>query len=426
MGRKSEVRAAARHSSYGTQTLPGIPVLFPGARSFGRSPSSRPARPHPAALEPRPALWNNAAMSWSVTVGRFGGTAVKIHITFLLFLVWIAASAAARDGWRAAVESTVFIVLLFLCVVLHEFGHILAARRYGIQSPEVTLLPIGGVASMQRLPSDPRQELVVALAGPAVNLVIGLALTLALGSLRPAELENIDDPHLSLMGRLAAANIFLVVFNLIPAFPMDGGRVLHALVAMRLGGPRATEIAAKIGQAFALALGFFGLFGNPLLIFIAIFIYIAAAGEAQMSAAHETLKGLSVAEAMETRFTPIGIDATLAQAVDALLATAQHAFPVVDAFRKPAGLLTRDDILAAVKTHGGEEPASAFMRAVVDSVRPGAPVEGVLERLRDPKSPALFVTDADGAIVGLLTREALAEVVLIRSARPDWRFDRRG
>ncbi len=364
-------------------------------------------------------------MPWSLTVGRFGGTAVKIHITFLLFLVWIAASAWGRGGWSAALDSTVFIVLLFLCVVLHEFGHILAARRYGIQASEVTLLPIGGVASLQRLPSDPRQELVVALAGPAVNLVIGLVLALMLGSVRPGELTQIDDPHLSLMGRLAAANIFLVVFNLIPAFPMDGGRVLHALLAMRVGGVLATEIAAKIGQAFALGLGFLGLFGNPLLLFIAIFVYMAAAGEAQMSAAHETLKGLSVAAAMETRFTPIPIDATLGQAVDALLATAQREFPVVDAFRKPAGLLTREDILAAVRSHGGDEPAAAFMRAGVDSVRPATPVESVFERLQDPKAGALYVTDTDGAIVGLLTRQALAEIVLIRSARPDWRFDRR-
>lgn len=172
-------------------------------------------------------------MPWSFTFGRFGGTAVKIHITFVLFLAWIAFSAQARAGWGAALDSTIFIVLLFLCVVLYEFGHVLAARRYGIQSPVVTLLPIGGVASMQRLPSDPRQELVVALAGPAVNLVIGVALILLLGSLRPNELSEIDNPHLSLMGRLAAANLFLAFFNLIPAFPMDGGRVLHALIAIR-------------------------------------------------------------------------------------------------------------------------------------------------------------------------------------------------
>src|SRR5208283_561593 len=132
-------------------------------------------------------------MPWSITVGRFGGTAVKIHITFILFLAWIAGSAWAREGLSAALDSTVFILLLFLCVVLHEFGHILAARRYGIKAPVVTLLPIGGVASMQRLPSDPLEELVVALAGPAVNLVIALMLILVMGSLRPGELAPVAD-----------------------------------------------------------------------------------------------------------------------------------------------------------------------------------------------------------------------------------------
>jgi Zn-dependent protease len=364
-------------------------------------------------------------MRWSITIGRFGGTAVKLHITFILFLAWIAFSAWSRGGPAATLDSTVFIVLLFACVVLHEFGHIAAARRYGIGTPEVTLLPIGGVASLQRPPSDPAQELVVALAGPAVNLAIGLVLIVAVGSVRPDELTQIDNPNLSLIGRLAIANIFLAVFNLIPAFPMDGGRVLHALVAMRVGGPRATEIAARIGQALAFGLGFLGLFGNPLLVFIAIFVYIAAAAEAQMSAAHESLKGVSVGEAMETRFTPVSIDASLGQAVDALLATAQHEFPVVDAFGKPVGLLTREDILGAVRQHGGDEPASAFMRSGVDSVRPATPVESVFDRLQGPGSVALYVTDADGRIVGLLTRQALGEVMMIRAARPDWRFDRK-
>jgi Zn-dependent protease len=364
-------------------------------------------------------------MRWSITIGRFGGTAVKIHITFILFLAWIAFSAWSRGGPAAALDSTVFIVLLFACVVLHEFGHIAAARRYGIGTPEVTLLPIGGVASLQRLPSDPSQELVVALAGPAVNLVIGLLLIAAIGPAHLADLMQIDNPNLSLISRLAVANIFLAVFNLIPAFPMDGGRVLHALVAMRVGGPRATEIAARIGQALAFGLGFLGLFGNPLLVFIAIFVYIAAAAEAQMSAAHESLKGVSVGEAMETRFTPVSIDANLGQAVDALLATAQHEFPVVDAFGKPVGLLTREDILSAVRKHGGDEPASAFMRSGVDSVRPATPVESVFDRLQGPGLAALYVTDADGRIVGLLTRQTLGEVMMIRAARPDWRFDRK-
>ena len=364
-------------------------------------------------------------MRWSVTIGGFAGTAVKIHITFMLFLAWIAFSAWSRGGPAAALDSTLFIVLLFACVVLHEFGHIAAARRYGIKTPEVTLLPIGGVASLQRLPSDPGQELVVALAGPTVNLVIGLVLIAVVGSIRPDELTQIDNPNLSLLGRLAIANIFLVVFNLIPAFPMDGGRVLHALLAMRVGGPRATEIAARIGQALAFGFGFLGLFGNPLLLFIAFFVYVAAAGEAQMSAAQQALKGVSVGEAMETRFTPVSVDANLGQAVDALLATAQHEFPVVDAFGKPVGLLTREDILSAVRTHGRDEPAATFMRSDVESVRAATPVEGLFERLQDPKAAALYVTDAADKIVGLLTRQALAEVMMIRAARPDWRFDRK-
>jgi Zn-dependent protease len=364
-------------------------------------------------------------MRWSITVGSVAGTAVKIHITFILFLVWIAFSAWSRGGSAAALDSTLFIVLLFACVVLHEFGHITAARRYGIKTPEVTLLPIGGVASLQRLPSDPAQELVVALGGPAVNFVIGLALIAALGSAHFGDLEQIDNPNLSLLGRLAIANIFLVVFNLIPALPMDGGRVLHALLAMRVDGPRATEIAARIGQALAFGFGFLGLFGNPLLVFIAIFVYIAAAGEAQMSTAREALKGVSVGDAMETRFTPVSIDANLGQAVDALLATAQHEFLVVDAFMKPVGLLTRDDILSAVREHGRDEPASTFMRSGVESVRAAAPVEVLFERLQDPKGVALYVTDAAGKIIGLLTRQALGEVMMIRAARPDWRFDRK-
>jgi CBS domain-containing protein len=147
------------------------------------------------------------------------------------------------------------------------------------------------------------------------------------------------------------ANVFLVIFNMIPAFPMDGGRVLRALLAMKLGGARATRLAAFIGQAFAFVLGFLGLFGNPLLVFIAIFVYIAAAGEAQMTALNEAARGLSVGDAMETRFSAIPVEANLAAAIETLLATAQHEFPVVDAFGKPVGLLVREDIFSALKGH---------------------------------------------------------------------------
>jgi Zn-dependent protease len=222
-------------------------------------------------------------MAWSIIIGTVKGTVIRVHITFLLFLLWIAAAHYAQGGWNAAVAGVVFIALLFLCVLLHEFGHIFAARRYGVQTPDVILLPIGGVARLERIPEEPAQELVVALAGPAVNLVIAGVLYLALGGLVPREGLEVDNPGVDLLARLLWANLFLAIFNLIPAFPMDGGRVLRAFLAHRLGYARGTQIAASVGQAAAFAFGLLGLLGgNPLLVFIALFVYLAAASEATL------------------------------------------------------------------------------------------------------------------------------------------------
>src|SRR5690606_27964359 len=157
---------------------------------------------------------------------------------------------------EAAVFAIIFIILLFLCVLLHEFGHIFAARRYGIKTPTITLHPIGGVASTERMPEKPSQEVIVALAGPAVNAVIAFVLIAILGArIDPSALHLEQNPGTSMMARVAVANVALVVFNLIPAFPMDGGRVLRALLAMKMGFVRATRTAASIGQMFAIFLG---------------------------------------------------------------------------------------------------------------------------------------------------------------------------
>ena len=366
-------------------------------------------------------------MSWSLTIGRFGATTVRVHLTFFLLLAWIGVSAWEKGGLPAARDSVLFIALIFTCVVLHEFGHIIMARRFGIETPDVILLPIGGVARMPRMPrmpQKPAQELAVAIAGPMVNVAIAFLLFLVLGTIQPDDLTRIEDPRVSFLARLAAANVFLVIFNMIPAFPMDGGRVLHAVLAMKLGGARATQIAASIGQALAFALGFLGLFGNPLLIFIAIFVYMAAAGEARMSAFNEVARGLSVGDAMETRFNAIPIEANLAAAIETLLATAQHEFPVIDAFGKPVGLLVREDLLSALKDHDPKASITTFMRAPVETVRRTAPLEAVLDRLHGPQATALAVTDPEGVLIGLLTRQNLAEMMIIKTMRPNWRFDR--
>lgn len=363
-------------------------------------------------------------MVWSLVIGRVAGTAIRIHITFLIFLAWIGFSAYRQGGRAEALESLLFICLLFLCVLLHEFGHILMARRFGIATPDVTLLPIGGVASLERIPEKPSQELAVALAGPAVNVVIAILLILLLGSLAPADITRIDDPGLGLLARLASANIFLVLFNMIPAFPMDGGRVLHAVLAMRIGPQRAMQIAARIGQGFAFVLGFLGLFGNPLLIFIAIFVYIAAAGEAQDAEMRHAFAGLRVGDAMETRFATIPAHASLEEAVDILLATPQHEFPVIDAFDKPVGLIMREDILAALKSRERQTRVIDVARAPTEGLRDRMPLQQALDDMRRNGHGAFSVIDEDGRLVGMLTLQNVAEMLMIRQARPDWRFGR--
>ena len=188
-------------------------------------------------------------MSWSLNIGTIAGTAVRVHITFLLFLGWIFAASYSSGGADAAWSALLFMILLFTCVVAHEFGHIFTARAFGVATPDVTLLPIGGVARLERIPEAPSEEFLVAIAGPLVNVAIAFGLVgLAGAHLHAGDLAAVDSASVSLVDRLAIVNLFLALFNMIPAFPMDGGRVLRALLATRLGFVRATEIAASIGQ----------------------------------------------------------------------------------------------------------------------------------------------------------------------------------
>ena len=363
-------------------------------------------------------------MSWSITLGRIAGTAVRIHVTFLIFLAWIGISALQKGGADAAIHNTLFMAALFLCVLLHEFGHIFMARRFGIRTPDVVLLPIGGVASLERMPEKPAQELAVAVAGPLVNIAIAMIL-LSFVELPGGDLHRIEDPQVSIFARLAIANIFLALFNMLPAYPMDGGRVLHALLAMKMGAARATQTSARVGQALALLLGFAGLFGNPMLIFIAIFIYMTAGGEAQESAFRSAVAGLQVRDAMETRALPISIEATVDEAVDLLLSAPQHAFAVVDGHNKPVGMLLREDILTALQNGNRESAIADYMRAPVPVLMMDAALDRSLTDLSASESQAISVVDEDGEYVGLLTRDNLGEMMMIKALKPDWRFRHR-
>ncbi|HSK87938.1 MAG TPA: site-2 protease family protein, partial [Anaerolineales bacterium] len=208
-------------------------------------------------------------MKWQWKIGTFAGIDVFVHATFLLLIGWIGYSHWLQFGTIAkVVEGILFILALFLSVVLHEYGHALTARRYGIKTRDITLYPIGGVARLERMPDKPIEELWVALMGPAVNVVIAAILFVYLyvtGGL--AQITDLTVASGSFLTRLMVVNITLVIFNLLPAFPMDGGRVLRALLAMRMEYVRATQVAASIGQGLAFLLGLFGLFNNPFLLF---------------------------------------------------------------------------------------------------------------------------------------------------------------
>ncbi|HYG88019.1 MAG TPA: site-2 protease family protein [Azospirillum sp.] len=356
-------------------------------------------------------------MSWSIPIGTVKGTVIRIHITFLLFLVWIGFAHYTQGGWEAALQGIVFISLLFLCVVLHEFGHVFAARRYGILTPDITLLPIGGVARLERLPEKPSQELVVALAGPAVNVVIAGVLYLALGGFLPAESMEVQNAGVDMLARLALVNVFLVLFNLIPAFPMDGGRVLRAILAHRLGYVRGTQIAASIGQAVAFGLGLLGLFGNPLLIFIAVFVYLGAASEAHAVHMREVSRGVVISDAMVTRFETLSPSSVLEDAVQTLLRTTQHEFPVVDGAGRLRGVLTRDDMIRALRERGPNTPVLEVMRSDIPMVHQRRNLEEALRVMQEKHLPAIGVNDNEGHLVGLVTPENVGEMMMIHAAR---------
>jgi Zn-dependent protease len=358
-------------------------------------------------------------MNWSFPIGVVKGTVIRIHLTFLLFLVWIGVSHYAQGGQRAAVEGLLFITLLFACVLLHEFGHVFAARRYGVQTPDITLLPIGGVARLERIPEKPSEELVVALAGPAVNVVIAALLFLVLGGLPSMDDgTQVQNPGVGLLGRLAWVNITLVVFNLIPAFPMDGGRVLRALLAYRLGYTRGTRIAAGVGQAVAFALGLAGLFGNPLLIFIALFVYMGAAAEASAAQMRDAGRGMIASDAAETRFEGLSPTATVEDAVERLLRTSQHDFPVVDGAGRLRGVVTRDDMIRALRERGPDAPVLEVMRRDVPVLHHRQPLDEAMRTMREGGHPAVGIADADGKLVGLVTPENVGELMMVQAARP--------
>ena len=356
-------------------------------------------------------------MRWQWKLGTFAGIDVFVHATFLLLIGWVGYSHWLEHGSFAKVmEGILFILALFLCVVLHEYGHALTARKYGIKTRDITLYPIGGVARLERLPDKPIEELWVALMGPAVNVVIAAVLFAYLfltNSLVPTNELTVASG--SFLARLLTVNISLVLFNLIPAFPMDGGRVLRALLAMRMEYVRATQIAANIGQGLAFIFGFIGLFNNTFLLFIAFFVWIGASQEASMVQMRNSLSGIPVTRAMLTDFKTLSPQDTLSQAVGLILAGSQHDFPVLDTNGGVIGILERDSVIKALSQRGQSVPVVDVLRRNLPSVDSHEMVETALARLQESGAKTLPVVRG-GQLVGLITTDNITEFLMIRSA----------
>lgn len=346
-------------------------------------------------------------MSWSIKLFTLGGTAVRMHLTFLLLVAWIAVIEWQHGTPEDAVRGVLFILVLFACVVLHEFGHIWAARRYGIRTPDVTLLPIGGVASMERLPEKPTQEIAVALAGPAVNaaiaFVILLLLRLDLSTLSLGAVQG------SFLAQIAAANLVLLVFNLIPAFPMDGGRVLRGVLAIWLGFPRATQVAARIGQGLAIVLAAAGLMGNPILVLIAIFIFAAAGGEARYVKLRELARGRPVTDAMIAPTAGLSVMATANDAAALSARSGQRVLPVLDGAGRLRGVVPSGKAVEATKRNAGTTPVLELMVSDVPTVPESAGLETVIPLLFSSRARCVGVVDGSGSFVGYLTPESISE-----------------
>lgn len=356
-------------------------------------------------------------MKWSWKLGEFAGIRVYIHATFLLLIGWIVLVHWMQGhSITTTLAGILFILALFGCVLLHEFGHALTAKKYGIKTRDITLLPIGGVARLERMPDDPKQELWVALAGPAVNIVIAaiiftwLKLTEGLGT--PNYTSIVRG---SFLERLMMVNILLVLFNMIPAFPMDGGRVLRAFLEMRMEYTRATQIAATLGQGIALLFGFIGLFTNPFLLFIALFVWIGAAHESSIVQIKSALGGIPLSRAMLTDFKTLSPDDTLNRAVELILSGSQQDFPVVENGRV-VGVLTRSDLLIALAKKGLNSTVGEVMRKDFQVVEPSEMLETALMRLQSSDCHTLPVVNSNGYLVGLLTLDNIGEFLMIQTA----------
>lgn len=370
---------------------------------------------------------------WAIRIARVSGIPIRLHFTFLLMVIWLSLTNIIPG--RASMVLT--LLGLFLCIVLHELGHSLTAQHYGYQVRDITLYPIGGVAAIEGSPR-PRHELFIALAGPAVNVVIALLLYayIRIAHVWPADIETRQQAETALLSSpvtfLFVSNIFVFLFNMIPAFPMDGGRVLRAILGLSLGKFRATQIAASVGQFLAVAMALYGMgiFGNPPsygLIIIALFVFFGAGQERQIEQTHVSVAGVPVSDAMVRDFQTLAVGDTLERASSVLLATSQQDFPVTvgGPDGDVAGVLSRGQLLRGLAEHGPTAYVAGEMTRDVLYARPEDLLEEFMLRIDGVQRAPVLVRDASDHLVGMLTMDNLMEYLTVQQIRREREAEQR-
>jgi Zn-dependent protease/CBS domain-containing protein len=352
---------------------------------------------------------------WTWNLGRIAGIPIRMHLTLLLFLAWIASTYMLRGaGLSVTALGIVLVATIFVIIVVHELGHALVARRFGIATRDIMLLPIGGIASLEHMPDKPKQELAVAIVGPLINLALAGLLYIGIvathGTTRITEATTIGG---AIVTQLMWINIGLAVFNLLPAFPMDGGRVLRALLAMRMGHARATDVAARLGKLFAVFIGIAGLFYNPLLLLIAFVVWSGATQERALVQLKNAISGVPVSAAMLRRVESVTPEQPLEDAAALLLTGGLNQLPVID-HGQPVGVITRSDVASALARAGTEATVATAPKHDIVTVSPADSLDFVLDKLRQHPDAVALVVD-HGQPVGVLTAEHLAAYVALHA-----------
>lgn len=376
-------------------------------------------------------------MGGSLKIARIWGIELQIHWSFLLILVYGAFiySGAANDPIVGALYGIAVILLLFLCVSLHEFGHALTAKYFHVNVPYITLLPIGGVAQLERMPRRPWHEFLIAIAGPAVNFVLALillpvAIFLTGVAMREGELRGVTDifgwvlmrmqqPGLgNLILYLTMTNVLLGVFNLLPAFPMDGGRVLRALLALTLPYVRATRIAVIVGRGMAILFALLGIAQfNIFLLLIAFFVYVGGRGELEAVESRHVLKDLYARQALNQNARQIYTSERLDKAVELIMTTYQADFPVFDLSNNFVGVITRARLVVALRSGTNDQRVSDIMIPAreVPVVTPDTNLADIWDRMMEERSQVVAVKEA-GRFLGLITLADISEVIQVMGA----------